>query len=76
MYALNIHNVTKVELKVTKLFNNFTARDLVVTSKDYDGKMTEHTIGLYGPEYTGLCPVIDTSVSHHYDDDDTTQTAA
>jgi len=46
MYSLSIHNVTKVELKVTKLFNNFSSRNLVVTTKNYDGTMTEHTVGL------------------------------
>ena len=78
MYSLSIHNVTKVELKVTKLFNNFSSRNLVITAKDYDGTITEHTVGLFGPDYTSLCPVIDTNVTHHYadDDDDTTQTAA
>ena len=78
MYSLSIHNVTKVELKVTKLFNNFGSRDLEITTVDYEGKETQHTIGLYGPDYTSLCPVIDTNVTHHYadDDDDTTQTAA
>ena len=76
MYSLSIHSVIKIEFQVTKLFNNFSSRNLVVTTKDYDGTMTEHTVGLFGPDYTSICPVIDTSVSHHYDDDDTAQTAA
>ena len=78
MYALNIHNITKVELKVTKLFNNFTSRDLEITTTSSDGKENKHTIGLYGKKYTDLCPLIDNKSSHHYsnDDDDTTQTAA
>jgi len=78
MYSLSIHNVIKVELKVTKLFNNFSSRNLVVTTKHYDGTITEHTVSLFGLDYTSLCPVINTNVTHHYadDDDDTTQTAA
>ena len=70
MYSLSIHNVTKVELKVTKLFNNFSSRNFVVTTKDYEGNMTEHTVGLFGPNYASLCPVIDTNASSHYADDD------
>ena len=78
MYSLNIHNVTKVEFKITKLFNNFISRDLEITTTDYEGKQTQHTIGLYGKKYTDLCPLIDNKSSHHYsnDDDDTKQTAA
>ena len=78
MYELNIHNISKVELKITKLFNNFMSRDLKITTTDYEGKEIKHTIGLYGKKYTDLCPLIDNKSSYHYsnDDDDTTQTAA
>lgn len=78
MYSLSIHNVTKVELKVTKLFNNFGSRDLEITTVDYEGKETQHTIGLYGKGHADLMPIVDGLVTHHYadDDDDTTQTAA
>jgi hypothetical protein len=78
MYALNIHNITKIELKLTKLFNNFSSRDLEITTKNYEGKETQHTIGLYGKGHADLMPIVDGLVAHHYadDDDDTTQTAA
>ena len=78
MYSLSIHNVTKVELKVTKIFNNFVSRDLEITTVDYEGKETRHTIAVFGKKYANLCPVIYTNVTHHYldDKDDTTQTAA
>jgi len=78
MYSLNIHNITKIEFKVTKLFNNFSTRNLEITTSDYDGKETQHTIALYGESHANLMPVIDSLVKHSYadDDDDTTQTAA
>ena len=70
MYALNINNVTKIEIKVTKLFNNFSSRDLEITTVDYEGKETQHTIGLYSKSHAGLVPVVDFAVAHHYADDD------
>jgi len=79
MYALNIHNIVKVELKVTKLFNNFSSRDLVVTTSDNNGVQTEHNIGLYGKGHADLMPSVDGLVTHHYvdeDDDDPSKKAA
>jgi len=67
-----------VEFQVTKLFNNFSSRNLVVTTKGYNGIMAEHTVGLFGPDYTSMCPVIDTNVTHPdaEDDADATQPEA
>lgn len=78
MYALNIHNIIKIEFKVTKLFNNFGSRDLEITTKDYEGKETKHTIALFGKGHANLTPIVDGLVTYHHadDDDDTTQTAA
>ena len=47
MYSLNIHNITKVELKITKLFNNFISRDLKITTTDYEGKEIKHTTQVF-----------------------------
>ena len=78
MYSLSIHSVIKIEFQVTKLFNNFSSRNLMITTKDYEGKETQHTIGLYSKGHADLVPIVDGLVTHHYadDDDDTTQTAA
>ena len=78
MYSLSIHSVIKIEFQVTKLFNNFSYRNLIITTKDYEGNIVEHKIPLYAEQCKDLFPVIDTNVTHHYadDDDDTTQTAA
>jgi len=70
MYALNIHNIIKIEFKVTKLFNNFGSRDLEITTKDYEGKETKHTIALFGKGHANLMPIVDDLVTHHHSDDD------
>jgi len=78
MYSLSIHSVIKIEFQVTKLFNNFSSRNLIITTKDYEGNIVEHKIPLYAKQCKDLFPVVDTAVTHHYveDKDDTTQTAA
>lgn len=70
MYHLNIHNVTKVEFQVTKLFNNFSSRNLVVTTTDSSGNENSHTIGFYGGDHEHLIPIVSSKVSHHYTEDD------
>tara|TARA_B100001093_G_scaffold257831_1_gene246571 strand:- start:7358 stop:7594 length:237 start_codon:yes stop_codon:yes gene_type:complete len=78
MYSLSIHSVIKIEFQVTKLFNNFSSRNLMITTKDYEGNIVVHKIPLYAERCKNLFPVIDTDVSPHYeeDKDDTTETAA
>ena len=70
MYQLNMHNVTKVEFQVTKLFNNFSSRNLLVTTKDSSGIESYHTIGLYGGNHEDLIPILSSKVSKHYTEDD------
>ena len=69
MYHLNIHNVTKVEFQVTKLFNNFSSRNLVVTTTDSSGQERVHSIGLYGILQADLIPTVSTEVVENYTED-------
>ncbi len=65
MYSLSIHSVIKIEFQVTKLFNNFSSRNLMITTKDYEGNIVEHKIPFYAKQCKNFFHVITTAVSHH-----------
>jgi|TARA_R110000868_G_scaffold35828_2_gene127950 hypothetical protein len=70
MYSLSIHNITKIEIKVTKSFKTFASRDLVITSSDHTGKATEHTIGLFGGGPDELEPDLSGEITNNYISED------
>ena len=70
MYNLNIHNITEIKLGVTKLFNNFSSRNLLITVQDSQGQERVHSIGLYGLLQADLIPNVSTEVSRHYKEDE------
>jgi hypothetical protein len=70
MYNLNIHNITEIKLGVTKLFNNFSSRNLLITVQDSQGQERVHSIGLYGLLQADLIPTVSTEVVKNYTEDD------
>jgi len=70
MYNLNIHNITEIKLEVTKLFNNFSSRNLLITVQDSQGQERVHSIGLYGLLQADLIPTVSTEVVKNYTEDD------
>lgn len=70
MYNLNIHNITEIKLEVTKLFNNFSSRNLLITVQDAEGQERVHSIGLYGLLQADLIPTVSTEVTRHYKEDE------
>jgi hypothetical protein len=70
MYNLNIHNITEIKLGVTKLFNNFSSRNLLITVQDSEGQERVHSIGLYGLLQADLIPTVSTEVVKNYTEDD------
>ncbi len=70
MYNLNIHNITEIKLEVTKLFNNFSSRNLLISVQDSEGQERVHSIGLYGLLQADLIPTVSTEVVKNYTEDD------
>jgi len=70
MYNLNINNITEIKLGVTKLFNNFSSRNLLITVQDSQGQERVHSIGLYGLLQADLIPTVSTEVVKNYTEDD------
>ena len=70
MYNLNIHNITEIKLEVTKLVNNFSSRNLLITVQDSEGQERVHSIGLYGLLQADLIPTVSTEVVKNYTEDD------
>jgi hypothetical protein len=70
MYNLNIHNITEIKLGVTKLFNNFSSRNLLIKVQDSEGQERVHSIGLYGLLQADLIPTVSTEVVKNYTEDD------
>ena len=69
MYNLNIHNITEIKLEVTKLFNNFSSRNLLIKVTDSMGQQQIHKIGLYGILQADLIPTVSTEVVENYTED-------
>ena len=69
MYNLNIHNITEIKLEVTKLFNNFSSRNLKIKVLDSEGQERVHSIGLYGVSQADLIPTVSTEVVENYTED-------
>jgi len=70
MYNLNIHNITEIKLEVTKLFNNFSSRNLLIKVTDSEGQERIHKIGLYGVSQADLFPTVSTEVVENYTEDE------
>lgn len=70
MYNLNIHNITEIKLEVTKLFNNFSSRNILIKVTDSEGQERIHKIGLYGVSQADLIPTVSTEVVENYTEDE------